>query len=114
MLRISITDCALFRGDLVKVGDMDVNMLKIVVRDENTKSNRELKHEFYKHLEKNYMSKGDCLSIHQGRNSAHEVSKGNGELKRAKAKFWLSVAGLMTAVSLMIGAITFMIYNGVS
>ena len=87
------------------VVDMDEGYFRMVIRDENAKSWKDQKKEF----DKAYMSKGDCLSIHQGRHAPappEENGKPDDPLKMAKAKFWLKLTGFVTALILLIGTIT--------
>ena len=84
---------------------MDEGYFRMVIRDENSKSWKDQKKEF----DKTYMSKGDCLTIHQGRrelDSPDDNRKPNDPLKMAKVKFWMKLTGLVTALVLLIGTLT--------
>ena len=45
-----------------------------------------------------FMTRKECLSIHQGRHTPESVN-GNGSLKKEKIKFWAAVTGLITVLT---------------
>lgn len=78
--------------------NMTKEELRMIVRDENTKSlNR-----FKKDLKDTYMTRGDCLSFHYGKPGKATPQNSMG---KEKAKFWGAMAALITAISTLIGLI---------
>jgi len=81
--------------------EMTKSELRLIIHDENRKANNVLKRD----LKDVFMTKGQCLTIHQ-----RVGVKTNGELSKEKAKFWGAMAGLITAISgVMVIGITYLV-----
>jgi len=78
---------------------MDEKTIRMIIRDENGKSNKMLK----KDLKDVFMTRKDCYSMHQGRTSKGATAGGNGELKKEKAMFWSKLVGLVTVLTTLVG-----------
>jgi hypothetical protein len=69
----------------------------MVVRDEMSK----VFDKKMKILTKIFITRQECLAIHQGRNTIEEVNTLS--LNKAKFKFWTKLTGLMTGLAVLIG-----------
>ena len=80
---------------------MDEKTIRMIIRDENNKSNKLLK----KDLKDVFMTRRDCYSMHQGRTTSKASAGGNGELRKEKILFWSKLVGLVTGLTTAIGIV---------